>query len=224
MKAKGTNLIKNEDADVGIGTLIIFIAMVLVAAVAAAVLIQTSGVLQQKAQQTGKEATAEVSSNLKVVSVVGHVTGVAIDIMNLSIEVSAGGNPIDTTTLKVKYINKPRSRTSASGHRSMRVGGGQSAGWIPRAGTGCRAPLPSHPESGIGRQQLGQCAGSHSSRTASASTTAQSSMELRRHVERLPRGEASRSWIPPMTFPWLAAHALPARAPMEFALRSRCEP
>lgn len=105
MKAKGTNLIKNEDADVGIGTLIIFIAMVLVAAVAAAVLIQTSGVLQQKAQQTGKEATAEVSSNLKVVSVVGHVTGVAIDIMNLSIEVSAGGNPIDTTTLKVKYIN-----------------------------------------------------------------------------------------------------------------------
>ncbi|MCX9024930.1 MAG: hypothetical protein OIN85_02405 [Candidatus Methanoperedens sp.] len=105
MKAKGTNLIKNENADVGIGTLIIFIAMVLVAAVAAAVLIQTSGVLQQKAQQTGKEATAEVSSNLKIVSVVGHVTGGAIDIMNLSIEVSAGGNPIDTSTLKVKYIN-----------------------------------------------------------------------------------------------------------------------
>lgn len=106
MKAKGTNLIKNEDADVGIGTLIIFIAMVLVAAVAAAVLIQTSGVLQQKAQQTGKEATAEVSSNLKIVSVVGNVTGAgAIDQLDVLIEVSAGGNPIDTNTLKVKYIN-----------------------------------------------------------------------------------------------------------------------
>ncbi|MCZ7398560.1 MAG: flagellin [Candidatus Methanoperedens sp.] len=105
MKAKGTNLMKNEDADVGIGTLIIFIAMVLVAAVAAAVLIQTSGVLQQKAQQTGKEATAEVSSNLKIVSVVGNVTGGAIDKLDVLIEVSAGGNPIDTNTLRVKYIN-----------------------------------------------------------------------------------------------------------------------
>jgi flagellin FlaB len=105
MKAKGTKLLRNEDVDVGIGTLIIFIAMVLVAAVAAAVLIQTSGILQQKASTVGKEATSEVSSNLKIVSIVATVLGENATSLNFSIEVSAGGNPIDISKTKVKYID-----------------------------------------------------------------------------------------------------------------------
>ena len=102
------NILKNNSGDVGIGTLIVFIAMVLVAAVAAAVLIQTSGVLQQKAQTTGTEATAEVSSNIKIVSIVGtdvDTDGTDIDQMKISIALSAGGDPIDMAEVVVKYLD-----------------------------------------------------------------------------------------------------------------------
>ncbi len=109
------SLIKNNKADVGIGTLIVFIAMVLVAAVAAAVLIQTSGVLQQKAQTTGKEATTEVSSNLRIVSIVGERldSGSSTDVnkLNVSVELSAGGSDVDFAKVIVRYINETKTST-----------------------------------------------------------------------------------------------------------------
>jgi flagellin FlaB len=119
MKANRTNIMKNDIGDVGIGTLIIFIAMVLVAAVAAAVLIQTSGVLQQKAQQTGKEATAEVSSNIKIVNVVGSRADTTlttpVNNLNISVELSAGGSTIDFNQVVIKYLNETTAVTLTYG-------------------------------------------------------------------------------------------------------------
>ena len=56
----------NKKAEMGMGTLIIFIAMVLVAAVAAAVLISTTGSLQNKALATGKDTQKEIGTSLNV--------------------------------------------------------------------------------------------------------------------------------------------------------------
>ncbi|MDY0386249.1 MAG: flagellin [Methanolobus sp.] len=101
-------LFKNNTAQVGIGTLIIFIAMVLIAAVAASVLIQTSGVLQQQAQSTGKQATQEVSSNLIVKSIEGvrakdspTVMASNISLLKVKVGLNVGSSPVDLNQLIV---------------------------------------------------------------------------------------------------------------------------
>ena len=88
---------KKENGAVGIGTLIVFIAMVLVAAIAAAVLINTSGSLQDRAQKTGSEATQDVSGGIKVQHVEGLVNGTGGTISDLRIYLAlhAGTDGID---------------------------------------------------------------------------------------------------------------------------------
>ncbi|MFC7075288.1 archaellin/type IV pilin N-terminal domain-containing protein [Haloarcula halophila] len=62
----------DEDrGQVGIGTLIVFIAMVLVAAIAAGVLINTAGFLQSSAEETGQQSSDQVTNRLEVVNTVG---------------------------------------------------------------------------------------------------------------------------------------------------------
>jgi len=62
---------ENENAEMGVGTLIVFIAMIIVAAVAATVLISTAFQMQQQAEHTGEIALADVATGFKIVNVAG---------------------------------------------------------------------------------------------------------------------------------------------------------
>ena len=68
---------KTTRAQVGIGALILFTAMLLVAVIAGGVLLDVGGFLQASGEQTGEQSSKQGSDRLQVLSAVGTVTNVA---------------------------------------------------------------------------------------------------------------------------------------------------
>ena len=87
---------KNNGGSIGIGAMIVLIAMILVAGVAASVIISTSTTLQSQAMKTGIQTIREVSSGLNVFSIVGYAaTGEDMSCLAITIEGRPGANRID---------------------------------------------------------------------------------------------------------------------------------
>jgi len=93
-----------EEGEMGVGTLLIFIAMIIVAAVAAGVLVQTAYKLQQQAESTGDEAIQDVAAGFKVLAVWGSTDGApAVDHLYIKIALIAGspGINLENTIIEV---------------------------------------------------------------------------------------------------------------------------
>ncbi len=86
----------NKKADTGIGTLILFIAMILVAAIAAGVLIQTATSLQNKALLTGDRTKGQVSTSMSVLLIYAEdgSTGNYVNNFSMKLKLSPGSDPI----------------------------------------------------------------------------------------------------------------------------------
>jgi flagellin FlaB len=102
--------ITDNDGDrgqVGIGTLIVFIAMVLVAAIAAGVLINTAGFLQSQAEATGQESTDLVSERIDVTSTVGIVNNSSqgtLKEIRVGVAGAAGADQIDVSSATIQAV------------------------------------------------------------------------------------------------------------------------
>jgi len=90
-------LIASQRAESGMGALLIFIASILVAAVAAGVIIQSTYMAQQRAQSTAELSVQDVSDGWKVLSVEGEVDsqGLYLTHVFLKSALHAGSYPLD---------------------------------------------------------------------------------------------------------------------------------
>ena len=101
---------EDDRGQVGIGTLIVFIAMVLVAAIAAGVLINTAGFLQSSAEQTGQESQEQVTNRLQILSATGEKTtdstsSDAIGKVALTSTKAPGADDIDLSEVTIQWVD-----------------------------------------------------------------------------------------------------------------------
>jgi archaellin len=112
--------IRNQKAMSGISTLIIFIALILVAAIAALVLLQTVGTLQSQAIATGTESRKQVSGQLQIITVTGIRTGINpnqnqnINYLRILTKLSPGGQKIGLARTTINYTDGINNKTGIS--------------------------------------------------------------------------------------------------------------
>jgi len=120
-----------ERGQVGIGTLIVFIAMVLVAAIAAGVLINTAGFLQTESEETGQQSGQQVSDRLQVAAATGsQLDNSGVGIVNVTVKKSPGASNIDLESATVQWVgpsgtynlvNQSVDAAGADGHFGITV-------------------------------------------------------------------------------------------------------
>ena len=93
---------RNQEAgSIGIGAMIVFIALILVAAVASTIIIKTAEELQQNAEQTSSDTRKEISGKINIIqALVNTSDGTDVDSMVFTAKVASG-----STNLLVNNIN-----------------------------------------------------------------------------------------------------------------------
>jgi flagellin-like protein len=98
---------------VGIGTLVVFIAMVLVAAIASGVLINTAGFLQTKSEQTGQESSKQATDRIDIAPKSGQIGTVdgeeVVGSVNVTVQKGPGAGDIDLRNVTISWLDSSGS-------------------------------------------------------------------------------------------------------------------
>ena len=90
-----------EEGSIGIGAMIVFIALILVAAVASTIIIKTAEELQQNAEQTSSDTRKEISGKINIIqALVNTSDGTDVDSMVFTAKIASG-----STNLLVNNID-----------------------------------------------------------------------------------------------------------------------
>jgi archaeal flagellin FlaB len=111
--------IENQHAAIGIGAMLIFIAMVLVAGIAASVLVQTSTTLEMQSLKTGQETIAETASGLTVSGVEGFNTSGLIVKLAIEVTPKAGSPDVDLENTIIEITDGSEKRILSFGGASQ---------------------------------------------------------------------------------------------------------
>ena len=114
---------KNKKSVQGISALILFIAVILVAAVAAGVLIQTSSSLQSKSLSVGKETQKRVTTDLEIIQIKADdasngIIDDNVDTLITKVRLSAGSEVIKLEDLVITLDGATGSQAVNSGVNS----------------------------------------------------------------------------------------------------------
>ncbi|MDP6865418.1 MAG: hypothetical protein QGG62_00595 [Candidatus Poseidoniaceae archaeon] len=130
---------QDELAAIGIGAMIVFIALILVAAVAAAVIIQTAEKLQQNAQASGDDTQEQMSTKVTLINVVIEATGAGNHDLFVTFELAPGSEPTESDDIGYTVICLDDQGTPASGDDTTEFAQGNLDGTTIHTGDGATA-------------------------------------------------------------------------------------
>ena len=93
-----------EEGSIGIGAMIVFIALILVAAVASTIIIKTAEELQQNAESTSDDTRKEISGKVNIIQIIVNGTGAGgagdLDSLIVTAKIASGSTEVQVQDIE----------------------------------------------------------------------------------------------------------------------------